>query len=509
MYKMIIADDEEIIIKGLCRLLDWNELGIEIVGLCSCYDEIVECLERLSCDILITDVSMPGKNGIEAMRYIRQHKLDTQVIFISGFSEFSYARDALRGGAIDYLTKPVSREGMLEAVAKAVAALPGADAKTENSLLYYGVVEDAAPYQDNIPDTEKEQMRFYTALNIYTDTTGKSRQQSELIRFSLTAKMKNFLDSNSIVFGRGKAICVLINHDKNRRREILRTAEEIGEMLYHETGQSTAVIVGKTVSGMSNIPKSYESAENLQSLCFYCEEKLVIDCENVPEIRNTGGIEELGAVEKNLKQELFEHSAEELPAAARSAMNKIRKISYGAPNITRTYLLSMLSKLREGALEMNEDEAFAARISGVFSNVSENIGSAQRFSEARGAAEECIMQLKEALCEKTASGSSAIARSKEFIREHYHENITLESVANHVYMNPFYFSAFFKKHTNQNFKEYVNGLRLDNARKLLATTNLHPSDIAEKTGFKNIRSMNRVFKEVLGKTPSEYRKGKS
>mgnify|MGYP002571982848 CR=1 FL=1 len=119
------------------------------------------------------------------------------------------------------------------------------------------------------------------------------------------------------------------------------------------------------------------------------------------------------------------------------------------------------------------------------------------------------MQLKEALSEKTASGSSAIARSKEFIREHYHENITLESVANHVYMNPFYFSAFFKKHTNQNFKEYVNGLRLDNARKLLATTNLHLAEIAEKTGFKNIRSMNRVFKEVLGKTPSEYRKGKS
>lgn len=72
MYKMIIADDEEIIVKGLCKLLDWDSLGIEIIGLCSCYDEIVECLEKEHCDILITDVSMPGKNGIEAIKYIRE-----------------------------------------------------------------------------------------------------------------------------------------------------------------------------------------------------------------------------------------------------------------------------------------------------------------------------------------------------------------------------------------------------------------------------------------------------
>ena len=508
MYKMIIADDEEIIVKGLCKLLDWDSLGIEIIGLCSCYDEIVECLEKEHCDILITDVSMPGKNGIEAIKYIREKNLGTQVIFISGFSEFSYARDALRGGAVDYLTKPVSREGMLEAVGKAIKALPGNAAKPENSLIYYGVVENISASKEQ-PRKQEEKMKFYTALNIYMDMTGKSQQQSELIRFSLSSRMKSFLGSNSIVFGRGKAICVLMNREENRRREILRIAGEIGDMLYSETGQSTMVIAGETVSSMSDIPKSYESAENLQGLYFYCEKNQVIDCEHAPEIRNAGGIEELGAIEKTLKQELYERTPEELLEIVRSTMLKIRKISYGAPNITRTYLLSMLNALREDAEEVNDSAAFGAEIRDTFADVSSKISSAQSFSEACAEKEKCVMRLKEVLLEQTATGSEAILRSKEFIKEHYNENVTLESVANHVFMNPFYFSAFFKKHTNQNFKEYLNGLRLENARKLLITSNLRPTEIAEKTGFKNIRSMNRLFKEVYGKMPSEYRKEKN
>ena len=507
MYKMIIADDEEIIVKGLSKLLDWKELDIEIVGLCGCYEDIVQCLENEPCDILITDVSMPGKNGIEAMRYIRENHLNTQVIFISGFSEFSYARDALRGGAVDYLTKPVSREGMLEAVIKAKKLLSASDGTRENSLLYYGVVDGNAGRETALKP-ESEHMKFYTALNIYLDTTGKSKQQNELIRFSLSAKMKDFISGSNIVFERGKAICVLINHEENRRREILRIAREIGEMLYGETGQGTVVIVGKSVCGMSDIPKSYESAEVLQDLCFYCENLDIIDSEKIPAKADGSGIDELGVIEKNLKQALYESGTEELQTAVRSAMNRICKISYGEPNITRTYLLSVLNKLREEVLEMNEEEVFAEKVHGIFAETSEKIGGAQRFKNARDEAEMCIMCLKEALREKTSSGSDAILRSKEFIREHCNENITLESVANHVYMNPFYFSAFFKKHTQQNFKEYLTGLRLENVCKLLTATNLRPTEIAEKTGFKNIRSMNRAFKERYGKMPLEYRKEK-
>lgn len=103
------------------------------------------------------------------------------------------------------------------------------------------------------------------------------------------------------------------------------------------------------------------------------------------------------------------------------------------------------------------------------------------------------MKQKNFLNELDFSSVDAIIKSKDFIKSHYSENITLKSVANNVYMNSFYFSAFFKKHTGKNFKEYLNEIRLENAVRLLITSNLHLSEIAEKTGFKSLRSMNELF----------------
>lgn len=505
MYKMIIADDEEIIVKGLCKLLDWKSMGIEITALCHSYDEIVAQLNKAPCDILITDVSMPGKNGIEALYYIREKKLPTQVIFISGFSEFSYARDALRGGATDYLTKPVSREGIEEAVNKAIKALNAASEGNDGQrLLYYGVVNDDIQTEKLQRTADKKE--FYTALNIYIDYSGKTRQQNELIRFSLSAKIKELLGEGSIVFERGKTVCALANHQSSGRGQILRAAENMGNMIFEETGQSAVVIAGKTVNKMSDIPKSYESAEALGALSFYAKNSFVIDCENAPEINASGDIEYLAKIEKELKEKLYEETSEGFSEAVEAALKKIGRISYGSPNVTRTYLLSMLNKLRQDACEISEDEHFLKKVREEFSGAAEKIGGAQRFTKASDEVCRAANALKALLTESRSAGSDAVVRSKKFIREHYNENITLESVAGHVFMNPYYFSSFFKKHTNKNFKEYLNEIRLENARQMLLTTNLRPSEISEKTGFKNMRSMNKLFKEKYGKIPSEYRK---
>ena len=101
MYSMIIADDEPVILDGLCRMLDWNELGISIAGQFSSGDEVIDFLKDNSCDILITDIKMPKKNGLDILKFINEKKLRPQTIFISGFSEFSYAHEALHNGAVD------------------------------------------------------------------------------------------------------------------------------------------------------------------------------------------------------------------------------------------------------------------------------------------------------------------------------------------------------------------------------------------------------------------------
>ncbi len=94
---------------------------------------------------------------------------------------------------------------------------------------------------------------------------------------------------------------------------------------------------------------------------------------------------------------------------------------------------------------------------------------------------------------------------KEYIEQHYSENITLESIASIVFMNPYYFSSFFKKHTNENFKQYVTDIRMKQAVKLLLQTDLMVYEIAEQVGYNNARQFSDMFKKSYGKLPQEYK----
>ena len=98
-----------------------------------------------------------------------------------------------------------------------------------------------------------------------------------------------------------------------------------------------------------------------------------------------------------------------------------------------------------------------------------------------------------------------IARAKEFIREHQAEHLSLGQVAKAVNKSAFYFCKIFKKLTGVNFTEYVPRVRIEKAKDLLLNPNLRVSEIAYEVGFRSLTHFNRVFKRILGQSPTEYR----
>ena len=110
MLKMIIADDEPMIVRGIQKLVDWNSLGIEIVGQCFDSTMTLASIIQQKPDIALLDISMPGKTGLEILKVIKTMGLSTRVVFISGFQEFQYAQEAVRLDAGDYLLKPVKTD---------------------------------------------------------------------------------------------------------------------------------------------------------------------------------------------------------------------------------------------------------------------------------------------------------------------------------------------------------------------------------------------------------------
>ena len=105
-YRMVMIDDEAVILQGLKKLLNWEQLDIEMAGEAMDGEQGLRLIAREQPDIVISDIAMPNLTGIELLKKIKELNWNVKVIFLSGYQEFSYAREAVRYGAVDYLLKP-------------------------------------------------------------------------------------------------------------------------------------------------------------------------------------------------------------------------------------------------------------------------------------------------------------------------------------------------------------------------------------------------------------------
>lgn len=115
--RLLIADDENRIRNGLLSL-PWDSIGIDKVEQAENGLEAMEILKEKRVDILISDIKMPGYSGLELAEYVKKCQMDTSVILLTGFSEFEYAREALRNGVADYMLKPIRPRDILETVSR-------------------------------------------------------------------------------------------------------------------------------------------------------------------------------------------------------------------------------------------------------------------------------------------------------------------------------------------------------------------------------------------------------
>lgn len=110
LYKVLLVDDEEVVRHGLRYMLDWKTLGFRIANDVGSTAEALHLLESNHYDVLLTDIQMPGRNGLELIAKIRKCSPGTKIVVLSGYDSFEYAVTAMRHGVEDYLLKPFSRE---------------------------------------------------------------------------------------------------------------------------------------------------------------------------------------------------------------------------------------------------------------------------------------------------------------------------------------------------------------------------------------------------------------
>lgn len=106
LYRLIIADDEKFILDGLTTCVDWNKLGFEIIATCSDGEQVIDYLDSVPVDAVLTDIRMGYVTGIDIAKYVKESCLPCKVVFISAYKEFEYALQGMQYGVTDYILKP-------------------------------------------------------------------------------------------------------------------------------------------------------------------------------------------------------------------------------------------------------------------------------------------------------------------------------------------------------------------------------------------------------------------
>lgn len=118
IYKVLLVDDEKVVLDYIQKVVCWEETGFEICGIAESGDVACQMIQKLHPDLVITDIMMPQMNGIELAEYIQENAQDTEIIIISGYDDFEYARSAIRLGVSEYILKPTDPKELIETLKK-------------------------------------------------------------------------------------------------------------------------------------------------------------------------------------------------------------------------------------------------------------------------------------------------------------------------------------------------------------------------------------------------------
>ncbi|WP_342565625.1 response regulator [Paenibacillus sp. FSL R7-0345] len=523
--RVLLADDEPIIIRGLKKLIAWETLGLSIVGEARDGKELKQLIEDSSPDLIISDISMPGFTGIEIIRDIHESALPIKVVFISAYQEFDYARQAVQYGALDYLVKPVNTGQLEQVLTRAVAAIREESEGERNKLMltHYEKKNRSITMEElleQLADGNRSRAAEFIAMAGRTDTQwvtvcvietdeyhGQSSRWEErerkLVAFALSNIIKETVEaqSNGFVFRKGERFGIVLQHDDPGVP--LQLMEDLHGKINTFLKLQVSAGIGQSVRDIGRMDESYTNAlKALTNRYFSGLNQVYLFREEDQEPENEA-LECLKNLQEQLNEALQSLNTDMLAPLLQKLLETVKQQAEGSRGKAVSSIYNVILQLEQ---EFAGYGIEARMEDGSAQPLLEMLHEAPTFERLGNELEQAVGRIAELLAGKIKGREPAqLSQVKAHVEQHYADNITLESAAAMVYMNPYYFSSFFKKHTGQNFKQYVTEVRMRHALRLLLESDLMVYEIAERVGYNNARHFSDMFKRKFSKLPQEYK----
>ena len=510
MYSLIIADDEYMMRNGLTKIVQWEKQGFTLKAVCSDGAEVIDQLRSEPPDILLLDIRMSCVNGLEVAKFVSENALPVKVILLSGYREFELAQEALRYHVYRYLLKPIS-----------VPKLKEVFAELKEELDRQNVVEEALQYRMDcyrqMVDYERERflcdvllgsLRSPDELEMRLQFVGwKEEQPFSLYQIEFTNPGQ--LEKLAAEYGSQEIldqIYHLLNSFDQRVRfySIESTLPQMKGMFLWN-GEAGALpdpaVLESLISqmfvqmmGVDAQTHRIQYFENIQQMVHYQQDI----CQQIVSEDFACRIREQ---KKLIRTLVSENKWESAGSALVSFVNQagMRGIAY-AKNQTILLFSAIMEHLDELADAGHRDMEISFLSLGHITDEAGLICWGQS----------TLRSLRELVpkASKTDEGS-CITKLKQYIGQHYAEDITLSDAAESVYLHPIYVSRLFREKTGQTFTEYLTHVRIEVAKALLEQREKYVYEISEAVGYHNLKYFYKVFRKVTGHSPSEYlEKGK-
>ncbi len=517
MVKVIIADDEPMILMGIRKLADWEDLGASIVAQAEDGEELLEKIEKYEPDIVVLDVAMPGMSGIDVMKKVRDREQQPEMIFMSGYQEFAYVQDAIKYDAVDYLLKPVVAEDLENAVRKAKMRLKKGSVE---ELLQKEKNLDAIFQSINEEDGTDDVYRHFKSLDIRLD--GRSlagvcfmlspdsirriddTSRFELLKFAIFKRIQELLQEKKLGFpvkrDDNSSNMILSLPQEDTEKILLDIVNDVRKCIWKEYGAELIVGIGSVTTDIRGLRYVYKTAKFSAELHFFMEKEIIWFRDVDREYKNS--FEEAEEAEGLLKRSILNDDGGWRSLEERE-LEIIENLHFGNRKAAENKVVSMLMNLQK---ELSRYHIFSeSEQGGAFYEALETVQESMTWREMKEAALCCTEFLVEVAGSRGIK-SKIVQKVMDYVDIHFQEDISLSQIAGLVFMNPYYFSAYFKKETGKNFKNYLREVRMEKALKLLMESDITTQELARAVGYKDYKAFVGKFRETYGESPSSYRK---
>ena len=501
MRSVLIVDDERIEREGIAALLQMGNYNLEILEAVN-GKEALTILKEKKPEILLSDIRMPFMDGIELTRQAKIMNPDMAVVIFSGFSDFNYAKEAIRNGVLEYILKPVNPDDFHKVIQKAEKEIERRKKKESREM------------------KEKNFLQQYFLQNyLYSgkaETLEKAKEMIDMDKWNgwhcgiLIESDVAFFDTAEETLEEEiqkelRRVCFYLN--LNARQSLLLfqdvycdyqlVANHLYNFMKRKYRDSFYLAVSRKFEGCECLPEILEQLEQQMEEKFYHPEKHVFSNEDDVLKLSVGEVQD-SQIMQMISEDITRKDTDQL----RKHFACLKEKYHDNTQYSAMYIKFVFSNVIQ---ELFQENQFSGERR--LEHEIERLYNCRNIMEILEVTEDNIKEYEAFLDRSMSSSRNEVAAVKNYIYQHYEEDLNLEMLAEKVYLSSGYLSFIFKKETGMNLNRYIRVFRMEKAKELLCSTNMKVAQVSERVGFANVSYFCRSFREYYGSSPESYRKG--